>query len=107
MTVLSQQTGANRHQSLIDKLAKDYGQTGQLKKSLTVVVGMIVVHTANVDVEDGLTNYATGVVKHIDFRWMEGTDRPSIIWVLFDDPRVGRATREKNRKFSCRLDTCI
>ena len=30
---------------------------------------------------------------------MEGTNRPSIIWVLFDDPRVGRATREKNKKF--------
>ena len=58
-------------------------------KSLTVVVGMIVVHTANVDVEDGLTNGATGVVKQIDFR-MEGTNCPSIIWVLFDDPRVGR-----------------
>ena len=98
-SIVSANIPANRHQSLIDKLPKDYGQTGQLKKSLTVVVGMIVVHTANVDVEDGLTNGATGVVKHIDFRWMEGTNRPSIIWVLFDDPRVGRATREKNRKF--------
>ena len=97
--VVSANIPANRHQSLIDRLPKDYAQTGQLKKSLIVVVGMIVVHTANVDVEDGLTNGATGVVKHIDFRWMEGTNRPSIIWVLFDDPRVGRATREKNRKF--------
>ena len=66
-------------------------------KSLTVVVGIIVVHTANVDVEDGLTNGATGVVKQIDFR-MEGTNRPSIIWVLFDEHRVGRATREQCRK---------
>ena len=111
-SVVSANIPANRHQSLIDKLPKDYGQTCQLKKSLTVVVGMIVVHTANVDVEDGLTNGATGVVKHIDFRWMEGTNRPSIIWVLLDDPRVGRATREKKQeilqlKHSCRLDTCI
>ena len=97
-SVVSANIPASMHQSLIDKLPKEYGQTGQLKKSLTVVVGMIVVHTANVDVEDGLTNGATGVVKHIDFRWMEGTNRPSIIWVLFDDPRVGRATREKNKK---------
>ena len=66
-------------------------------KSLTVVVGIIVVHTPNVDVEDGLTNGATGVMKHIDFR-MEGTNRPSIIWVLFDEPHVGRTTREKYRK---------
>ena len=98
-SVVSANIPASMHQSLIDKLPKEYGQTGQLKKSLTVVVGMIVVHTANVDVEDGLTNGATGVVKHIDFRWMEGTNRPSIIWVLFDDPRVGRAMREKNKKF--------
>ena len=66
-------------------------------KSLTVVVGLIVVHTANVDEEDGLTNGATGVVKHIDLK-MEGTNRPSIIWVLLDDPRVDRTTREKYRK---------
>ena len=84
-------------QRLINSLPDDYSKTGQLMKSLTVVVGMIVVHTANVDVEDGLTNGATGVVKQIDFR-MEGTNRPSIIWVLFDDPRVGRTTREKYRK---------
>ena len=51
---------------------------------------MIVVHTANVDVEDGLTNGATGVVKQIDFR-MEETNRPSIIQL----------------KHSYRLDTCI
>ena len=98
-SVVSANIPASMHQSLINKLPKEYGKTGQLKKSLTVVVGMIVVHTANVDVEDGLTNGATGVVKHIDFRWMEGTNRPSIIWVLFDDPRVGKAIREKNKKF--------
>ena len=84
-------------QRLIKSLPDDYSKTGQLMKSLTVVVGMIVVHTTNVDVDDGLTNGATGVVKHIDFR-MEGTNRPSIIWVLFDEPRVGRTTREKYRK---------
>ena len=54
-------------------------------KSLTLVVGMIVAHTANVDVEDGLTKGATGVVKYIDYR-MDETNRPSIVWVLFDDP---------------------
>ena len=66
-------------------------------KSLPVVVRMIVVHTTNVDVEDGLTNGATCMVKQIDSR-MEGTNRPSIIWVLFDDPRVGMTKREIYRK---------
>ena len=78
MTVLCLQTFLKKCQNLINKLTDDYTQTGRLMKSLTVVVGMIVVHTANVDVEDGLTNGATGVVKYIDYR-MEETDRPSII----------------------------
>ena len=95
--VVSANIPAKECQTLINSLPDDYSKTGQLMKSLTVVVGMIVVHTANVDVEDGLTNGATGVVKQIDFR-MEGTNRPSIIWFLFDDPRVGRTTREKYRK---------
>ena len=96
-SVTSANIPAKECQKLINNLTDDYSKRGQLMKSLTVVAGMIVVHTANVDVDDGLTNGATGVVKHIDFR-MEGTNRPSIIWVLFDDPRVGRTTREKYRK---------
>ena len=95
--VVSANIPAKECQRLIKSLPDDYSKTGQLMKSLTVVVGMIVVHTTNVDVDDGLTNGATGVVKHIDFR-MEGTNHPSIIWVLFDEPRVGRTTREKYRK---------
>ena len=96
-SVVSANIPAKECQKLINNLTDDYSKKGQLMKSLTVVVGMIVVHTANVDVDDGLTNGATGVVKLIDFR-VEGTNRPNIIWVLFDDPRVGRTTREKHRK---------
>ena len=96
-SVVSANIPAKECQNLIDRLTDKYSKTGHLMNSLAVVIGMIVVHTANVDVEDGLTNGATGVVKHIDFK-MEGTNRPSIIWVLFDDSRVGRTTREKYRK---------
>ena len=83
--VVSANILAKECQRLVNSLPDDYSKTGKFMKSLTVVVGMIVVYTANVDVEE-----------QIDFR-MEGTNRPSIIWVLFDDPRVGRTTREKYR----------
>ena len=79
MTVLSLQTFLLECKNLINKLPDDYSKTGHLMRSLTLVVGMIVVMTVNVDI-DGLKNGATGVVKHIDYR-MEGTNRPSIIWV--------------------------
>ena len=94
--VVSANIPAKECQNLINKLPYDYSKTAHLMKSLTLVVGMIVVMTVKVDVEDGLTNGASGVVKHIDYR-MEGTNRPSIIWVLFDDPRIGRSAREKYR----------
>ena len=60
--VVSANIPAKECQRLINSLPDDYSKTSQLMKSLTVVVGMIVVHTANVDVEDGFTNSATGVV---------------------------------------------
>ena len=90
---------AKDHQNPINKRINDYTQTRRLIKSLTIVVGMINVHTANVDAEDCLTNGATGVVKYID-NIMEETNRPSIIWALFDDPQIGRKTQEKYNK-SC------
>ena len=96
-SVVSANIPAKDCHNLINKLSDDYTKTGRLMKSLTLVVGMIVAHTANVDVEDGLTNGATGVVKYIDYR-MEETNRSSIVWVLFDDPRIGSTAREKYRK---------
>ena len=99
-TVVSANISAQRCQELIQSLPNDLGKTGNLMKSLTVATGMIYVVIVNVSVEDGLTNGATGVVKFIDYR-MQGTKSPSIIWVLFDDPRIGRKTREQhfNRGF--------
>ena len=50
--------------------------------------------SVNVNVEDGLANGATGKVKFIEYK-IEGSNHPSIIWMKFDDPRIGKATREK------------
>ena len=52
------------------------------------------VMSVNVNVKDSLTNGATGVGKFVEYK-IEDSNRPSIIWMKFDDPRIGRATREK------------
>ena len=49
-SVVSANIPAKECQNLINKLSDDYTKTGRLMKSLTLVVGMIVAHTANVDV---------------------------------------------------------
>ena len=49
-SVASANIPAKECQNLINKLSDDNTKTGRLIKSLTLVVGMIVAHTANVDV---------------------------------------------------------
>ena len=77
-SVVSANIPAKECQKLIKSLPDDCSNTGNLMKSLTVVVGMIVVMTAIVDVEDGLTNGATGVVKTLITEW-----KKQIVLVLF------------------------
>ena len=92
-SVFSANIPAKECQKLIKFLPDHCSNTGNLMKSLTVVVGMIVIMTANFDVEDVLTDGATGVVKYIDYR-MERTNRPSIIWVcLMNLELVGQYER--------------
>ena len=78
-TVVSANISTQRCQELIQSLPNDLGKTGNLMKSLTLAIGMIYVMTVNVNVEDGLINGATGVVKFIDYR-MQGTKRPSLLF---------------------------
>ena len=51
--------------------------------------------TTNIDVTDGLTNGAECVIKNIDYR-VENSTRPSIIWVSFPHPDIGRNLRREN-----------
>ena len=51
--------------------------------------------TTNVDVSDGLTNGAECIIESIDYR-VENSTRPSIIWVSFPQPDIGRNQRREN-----------
>ena len=51
--------------------------------------------TANIDVTDGLTNGAECVIEHIDYR-VENSTRPSIVWVSFQHPDIGRSQHREN-----------
>ena len=51
--------------------------------------------TTNIDVTDGLTNGAECVIENIDYR-VQNSTRPSIIWVSFPHPDIGRKQRREN-----------
>ena len=93
-TVASANISQKRARELISELPDDPEKTANMEKVLTVKVGMKYNISVNVNVEDGLANGTTGKVKFIEYK-IEGSNRPSIIWMKFEDPRIGKATREK------------
>jgi len=44
---------------------------------------------------DGLTNGAECVIEHIDY-WVENSTQPSILWVSFPHPDIGRNQHREN-----------
>ena len=93
-TVASANISPQKARELLSQLPDDASITANMEKVLTVKVGMKYNISVNVNVEDGLANGATGKVKFIEYK-IEGSNHPSIIWMKFDDPRIGKATREK------------
>ena len=59
--------------------------------------------TTNISVVDGMTNGAECIIKKIDYR-VEGSSRPSIIWVLFQEQHIGNDCR---REYSYLYDQSI
>ncbi len=99
-SIVAANISQERQDRILKQIPRDASSTMGLPYSLTIVIGMIYDLTVNIDTEDGLTNGASCVVKYIDYKQVE-TTRPSIIWVQFDDKRIGNDRRTKyfNRGF--------
>ena len=79
---------------ILERVPKHHTKTMGLMGKLPVALNQRVDISINVDVSDGLTNGATGVIKFIDYR-VPNSKRCSIIWIKFDCPTVGQNTRSK------------
>lgn len=81
---------------ILQQIPNDPSKTMGLFKDLHLATEHPAEICINVDVEDGLTNGSPCIVKNLDFR-VAGSKRCSIVWVLFEDPRIGHASRLKYR----------
>ncbi len=70
-------------------------KTAGLVKHLEVALGMKYEIVANIDVEDGLTNGAGCTITKIQYLQPENPI-PSILWVQFDEPRIGQQRRRED-----------
>ena len=67
----------------------------QLAHKLNIAVGQRSEIAINVQMDDGLTNGASNVIKHIQ---LTNDGKPSgLVWVQFDYDDVGKKTRQENR----------
>ncbi|XP_053405183.1 uncharacterized protein LOC128558914 [Mercenaria mercenaria] len=92
--VMSPKLSKDKQERTLRSLPDDHNKTGMLFRLLPIVVDMVYDLTVNLNTADGLTNGASCRIQFVEYRQVE-TDRPSIIWVLFDDPKVGTEQRQK------------
>ena len=78
-----------------NKIPEDPTKTMGLYSLVSVATAAKYDLTTNIDVTDGLTNGAECVIENIDYR-VENSTRPSIIWVSFPYPDIGRNQRREN-----------
>ena len=79
-TIASENISPKRARELISEIPDKAPLTANMEKVLSVKVGMKYTVSVNVNIEDGLTNGATGRVKFIEIEYkIEGNSRPSII----------------------------
>jgi hypothetical protein len=85
---------ANVKAKLLNCIPNKQSETANLAKHVELAVGMKYDITANIDVDDGITNGSSCEVKFIDFRIKE---RPtsSIVWVMLNDEKIGMNVRQK------------
>lgn len=81
----------------MSRIPDDCARTMGLSAELILVKDIAAEITNNVNVQDGITNGASRVIKQFDYR-VEGSTRCSIIWMEFDDGNIGRVTRTQYKK---------
>ena len=82
-------------ESIKNKLKKaDAHETLNLETELNLAVSLRYDVTINILVEDGLTNGTACILKKIQYLEVHNTV-PSVLWVLFDNKKVGQQTRRK------------
>ena len=67
-SIASEYISPNRARELISQIPDDASLTANMEKMLSVKVGIKYTVSVNVNVEDGLTNGATGKVKFIEYK---------------------------------------
>ena len=84
----------NLKAEIISRIPHHPTKTMGLMGKCPVALNQRVDISVNVSVDDGLVNGASGIVRYLDYR-VSGSNRCSIVWIKFDNKRVGEKVRLK------------
>ena len=83
---------------ILSRVPDDSTRTMGLASSLKLVMGVPAEITNNVSVQDGVTNGSSCIIKHFEYL-VQGSNRVSIIWVKFEEERIGQQLRIEHARF--------
>jgi len=81
---------------ILNIISSDSRKTAQLPSTLSLAVGCRYEISVNVNVFDNLVNGAGGIIQHIQLT-TDNLTASGIVWMLFDDNKVGARTRADSR----------
>ena len=84
----------NLKEKILRKIPNEPSKTMGLHSVIRIAVYLPYDITANVSVTDGMTNGVECRIMKIDYR-VTGSQRPSILWVLFPDQSIGSECRRE------------
>ena len=84
---------------LMVKSAAKYADNNGLMRTLPTAINLVYAITVNIKTDDGLINGATCVLKKIQYLEQSTKQMPSILWVYFEDVKIGQQWRYRYKRF--------
>ena len=84
---------------LMVKSAAKYADSNGLIRTLPTAINLVYAINVNIKTDDGLINVATCVLKKIQYLEQSTKQIPSILWVYFEDMKIGQQWRYRYKGF--------
>ena len=75
---------------LLVETAPKYCEVHGLQRILKACIGLAYTTSVNIKTDNGLINGATCILKKFQYLSTKKSEKPSILWVLFDDESIGK-----------------
>ena len=95
--VIGQNISTTIRQEVVKALQKGDGDNSGAKQYLNLGIGLTYEVNSNLNVQDGLVNGSSGILKYIQY--VEAFEKPIALWFLFENEDIGLVQRSLYRQY--------